>query len=310
MNGGHGLAILRELQKDPGVKEMPPNFIKVSVVVGLSDTVIPEVAGANNTSVQVKAQSLLELKKAFEPLKAALSGTRMAKSIQWREGDEGPDKVEDIVASMTCFRSDVYPVGDRRRTPHNAYAYKTGLIADFGKDLVGYHALAPRLPEILAFQDYVRTSPKKMYNETGGRFGALKFVDSIYTDAKGEKRKKPLAPFEMPFSGDKVEHRLNIAAVYPILAAFRMLIEKKIDAQGEESFEWVMPFEDVKKLWDEIAVEVIETTKDACQQANFNLNALGKSRPHWDNVQRIVQLAVMQRALEASRAETAAASER
>ena len=307
MNGGHGLAILRELQEDPGISEMPPNFIKVSVVVGLGQAVVPEVAGANNTSVQVRAQSLLELKKAFEPLKAALKGTRMATTVQWREGDEGSDKVEDLVASMTCFRSDTYPVGDRRRTPHNAYAYKAGLIADFAKDLTGYHALAPRLPEILAFQDYIRTSPKKVYNEAGGRFGSLKFVDSIYTDSKGEKRKKPLSPFQMPFTGDKVEHRLNIAAVYPILAAFRMLIERKSTGKTD-AFKWIIPFEEVKALWNEIAVEVIETTKDACQQANYNLNALGKSRPHWDNVQRIVQLAVMQRALEASRAETKAAN--
>lgn len=305
MNGGHGLAILRELQKDPGIGDMPANFIKVSVVVGLHDGVIPEVAGANNTSVQVKAQSLLELKKAFEPLKDALKNTRLAKNVQWREGDDGPNKVEDLVASMTCFRSDAYPVGDRKRTPHNAYAYKTGLIADFGKDLDGYHALAPRLPEILEFQDYVRTSPKKIYNEAGGRFGGLKFVDSIYTDSNGEKRKKPLAEFEMPFTGEKVEHRLNIAAVYPILAAFRILIERKTGPDGDR-FEWVMPFSEVKALWNEIAVEVIDATKDACQAAGYNLNALGKSRPHWDGVARIVQLAVMRRQLAESRAENAA----
>ncbi len=290
MNGGHGLAILRELQNAPGSKEMPKNFIKVTVVVGLPHEVIPEVAGANNTSVQVKAQSLLELKGAFQPLKDALKGTRLEADIQWREGDEGRVKIEDVVAIMTCFRSDVYPVRsdgviEKRRTPHNAYAYKTGLIDEFRKDVDGYHSLAPKLPEILEFQDYIRTQPKKVYNESGGKFGGLKFVDSIFADQKGEKRLKPLAPFEMPYTGEKVEHRLNMAAVFPILAAFRQMIKR----EGDE-FQWMGGFDNVKRIWDAVAVEVMETTKDACQGTGYVLNALGKSRPHWENVQRIVQV--------------------
>ncbi|WP_263380329.1 AIPR family protein [Granulicella paludicola] len=297
MNGGHGLAILRELQQDPGAAEMPPNFVKVTVIVGLPNAVIPEVAGANNTSVQVKAQSLLELKGAFEPLKDVLKGTRLENDVQWREGDVGRVKVDDIIAAMTCFRSDVYTIGDRKRTPHNAYAYKTGLIDDFRRDLEGYHALAPRLTEILEFQDYVRTQPKKVYNENGGRFGGLKFVDSIYTDAKGEKRKKPLPPFVMPFTGEEVEHRLNVAAVFPILAAFRQMISRN----GNE-FEWVGGFSAVKELWDSIAIDVMDTTKDACQQAGYVLNALGKSRSHWENVQRIVQIKLQDQELEKMRA--------
>jgi len=288
MNGGHGLAILRELQEKPGKADMPPNFIKVTVIVGLDREVIPEVAGANNTSVQVKAQSLLELKGAFEPLKQALKNSRIANDIQWREGDEGSVKVEDIVAAMTCFRSDVYPLENRRRTPHNAYAYKTGLIDEFRKDTEGYHALASRLPEILEFQDFIRTQPKKVYNESGGRFGGLKFVDSIYTDAKGEKRKKELPPFVMPFTGEEVEHRLNIATVFPILAAFRLLLRRDGD-----TFNWVTTFDDVKRLWETIAVEVMDTTKDACVANGYVLNALGKSRPHWDSVQRIVENTVV-----------------
>lgn len=285
MNGGHGLTILRELQQKPGVEEMPPNFVKVSVVVGLPQDIIPEVAGANNTSVQVKAQSLLELKGSFEPLKKALRGTRLENDVQWREGDAGKAKVEDIIAAMTCFRSDVYTIGDRKRTPHNAYAYKTGLIDEFRKDVEGYHALAPRLPEILEFQDYIRTQPKRVYNENGGRFGGLKFVDSIYTDAKGEKRATPLPPFVMPFTGEEVEHRLNVAAVFPVLAAFRQMIRR----EGND-FSWVGGFQAVKNLWNSIAIEVMETTKDACFQAGYVLNALGKSRPHWENIQRIVQV--------------------
>jgi hypothetical protein len=299
VNGGHGLEILRELQADAELAAtMPPNFVKITVVTGLDSAVIPEIAGANNSSVQVKIQSLLELEKAFDPLKQALKGTRMENCIQWREGDPGSVNVTDIVAAMTCFRSDIFPPGERRTKLINTYSYKTGLLSDFRADQAGYHALAPRLPEILDFQDYIRTQPRQTYNEQGGKFGALKFVDSIYSDAKGVKRKKPLPHFEMPFSGEQgVEYRLNIAAVYPILAAFRRFIRK-----NKKSFEWTMPFEEIKRFWDAISVDVMETTREQCQNEGYNLNALGKSRPHWDAIERIVENSTLKRELEALRA--------
>jgi hypothetical protein len=292
MNGGHGMAILGELQAKYGEDGMPPNFIKVSVVVGLPDDVIPEVAGANNTSVQVKVASLLELEDAFEPFKQVLKGTNMENSVIWREGEKGEIKVEDLIAVMTCFRSDAYPTSDYRRTPHNAYAYKNGVVEEFRKDRDGYHALAPLLPEILEFQDYVRTSHQKEYNESGGKFGSLKFVDSIFVDANGDKRKKPLPPYVMPFTAEQVTHRMNIAAVYPILAAFRMFVEKR-----GKTFRWTVPFSQIKAFWDGVALEIMDMTKQQLQDEKYNLNALGKSRPHWANIQRAVENAMLKREL-------------
>lgn len=45
--------ILHKLQAECGVEAMPPNFIKMTVVAGVDAAVIPEVASANNSSVQV-----------------------------------------------------------------------------------------------------------------------------------------------------------------------------------------------------------------------------------------------------------------
>ncbi len=216
VNGGHGLKILRDLQTDPKYgPQMPPNFIKVTVIAGLDRSIIPEISGTNNSSVQVKAQSLLELEGAFEPLKQALKKTPVDGRVQWREGDDGAVKVEDIVAALTCFRIDAYPMGKRHSRLINSYTYKTGLLAVFREEMDKYHQLARLLPQILEFQDYIRTQPRKTYNEAGGRFGALKFVDSIYTDPKGSKREVPLPHFVMPFSSEqKVEYPTSILRLY------------------------------------------------------------------------------------------------
>ncbi len=74
-----------------------------------------------------------------------------------------------------------------------------------------------------------------------------------------------------------------------------------ISRNGHE-FEWVGGFSAVKELWDSIAIDVMDTTKDACQQAGYVLNALGKSRSHWENVQRIVQIKLQDQELEKMRA--------
>lgn len=290
VNGGHGLKILKDLQNNPKHSpRMPPNFIKVTVIAGLDRSTIPEISGANNSSVQVKAHSLLELEGAFEPLKQALKTTPLEGCVQWREGDDGAVKVEDIIAALTCFRIDAYPLGKRHARLINSYAYKTGLLAVFREELEKYHQLARLLPQILEFQDYIRTQPRKTYNEAGGRFGALKFVDSVYTDPKGSKRDTPLSHFEMPFSCEQgVEYRLNIAAVYPIMAAFRRFV-----AYDEQQFRWTISFSEVKDFWDNISVEVVETTRTSCQNEGYNLNALGKSRPHWSEIERIVENATL-----------------
>jgi hypothetical protein len=293
VNGGHGLRILRDLQADPKYgQKMPQNFIKVTVITGIDRFVIPEISGANNSSVQVKAHSLLELEGAFEPLKQALKGTRLDGNVQWREGDDGDVKVEDIVAAMTCFRIDAYPLGKRHSKLINSYAYKTGLLTVYRSEMERYHQLARLLPEILEFQDYIRTQPRRTYNNEGKRFGALKFVDSIHTDAKGSKRELPY--FVMPFTGEsEVEFRLNVAAVYPILAAFRTFVE-----YDEGEFRWTKPFSEIKAFWDNISVDVVETTRESCKNEGYNLNALGKSRPHWAEVERIVENATLKLQIE------------
>ncbi len=290
MNGGHGLAIIRELQQNPGISEMPQNFIKVSVVVGLPVDTVFEIAGANNTSVQVKQSSILELSGAFEPIKNALKDTPLHNNVQWREGEDGIIKVEELLAVMTCYRSDIYQPDDKKKMPIKAYSSKNLVLEDFHKDMEGYYALLDILPQILEFQDFIRTQPKKMYNEKGGRFGSLKFVESIYTDVNGERRKKDLPSFVMPVSGERVEHRLSMVAVYPIHAAFRQFVELK-----DDKFKWNMSFRDVKKFWEQIAVEVVESTRNTCGELKFNLNGLGKSVVHWGNVQDIVQKAITER---------------
>src|SRR5579871_2131329 len=58
-------------------------------------------------------------------------------------------------------------------------------------------------------------------------------------------------------------------------------------------------------IWDSTSIEVMDETRNQCQNEGYNLNALGKSRPHWDAIERIVENATLKRELELARAKMA-----
>ncbi len=97
--------------------------------------------------------------------------------------------------------------------------------------------------------------------------------------------------------GEEVEYRLNAAALYPVLGAFRAFVERAEDG----TFRWIGgDVERVKAFWNEIVVEVLETTKESLADKGYALNALGKSRSHWTNIQRIVENALLRNQIDAA----------
>jgi hypothetical protein len=121
----------------------------------------------------------------------------------------------------------------------------------------------------LVLHDLIRSEAKQYWNEEGGSFGKLAFV---------EHRKRGL---ELPFIGQQTECRLTNGSLYPIMAAFRWMVEP--DSKSGK-FKWRGGFRAVKSLWEESAVELLKMTKQASDELGRNPNAVGKSRNHWANL--------------------------
>ncbi len=110
-----------------------------------------------------------------------------------------------------------------------------------------YKKLAPIVKDILQLRDIIRSQARNYWNEEGGTFGNLKFV---------ETRKKG---FDLPFlGGGHTEYQLVNGALYPILAAFRWMVDR--DPRGVH-FRWRGGFRNVMRLWAESAVELLKMTK-------------------------------------------------
>jgi hypothetical protein len=93
-----------------------------------------------------------------------------------------------------------------------------------------------------------------------------------------ETRKKG---FALPFLGQTTEQRLMSGALYPILAAFRWMVEED---PKTGLYRWRGGFSMVEKLWKASAAELLKMTKQASDELGRNPNAVGKSRNHWANL--------------------------
>lgn len=219
INGAHGVRIIRDLQQTLGRDNMPENFIKVFVMTGLDSEVVPEIAGANNASIQVQVESLLDLEDKFQPFKDAMRSAAIGENgVAWREGEKGLP-VRDLVAMINCFRAN-----DLSGHPIESYNGKSSVVKTFRNDPESFYAVAPLLPDLCRLIDAIRVEGQEPYNQRGGgNFGRLRFVQKKEKKSKG---KVDVVPNGVPleFTNKAATHALSYAATYPIFAALRQLV--------------------------------------------------------------------------------------
>jgi hypothetical protein len=267
LDGGHSYTLIIQ-EQDEG--NLPENqFVKFEIVTGAPLAWIAEMAGGLNTSVQVQNMSLDNLEGRFDWLKKVLAGQPYEKQIAWRENEDNEFDARDLISLLTCFNTELFPNDVSDTQPVVAYEKKSAALKLYENNQPSYERMAPIVNDILRLHDTIRSDARSHWNDEGGAFGKLAFV---------ETRKKG---FYLPFDGKTVEYRLMSGAVYPILAAFRWMVDT--DPKSKKS-RWRGGFASVKALWQDSAVELLKMTKQASDELGRNPNAIGKSRNHWANL--------------------------
>lgn len=267
LDGGHSLEIIETARE----KDLIPDdqYVKLEVLVNVPREWIPEMAGGLNTSVQVQPMSLDNLADRFEWIKAVLRSEPYYDDIAWRENEDGEFDARDLLAMLTCFNIDLYPnsaTGENH--PVTAFSSKAKVLSDYEEKEHSFKKLRPIMKDVLTLYDTIRYGSREIWNdERGGRFGRLNFV---------AKRKRGSFPF--PFIQKEGEYRLMNGALFPILGAFRWMVEED-PATGE--FRWRGGFDAVMKMWEATASDLMKKTYEASKELGRNPNALGKSRNLW-----------------------------
>lgn len=295
LEGGHGILdgghTYELIEKHLDENDLPEKqFVKFEILTNVPPDWIPDIARGLNTSVQVQDMSLDHLAGKFDWIKKELKGQPYFTKIAWREGEDGVIDARDIISLMTCFNIELYP-NDKDEQPVMAYEKKSSALKKFEEESKkpsdSYKRLRTILKDILVLHDTIRRDFREKWNIGGGKAGHFKFVES---------RKRGV--FEFPFTGKRGGYRLTNGALYPMLAAFRWMVEENPDTGH---FRWKDGFGEVLIRWDVMAEELMRMTAQVNDELGRNPNAIGKSRSHWANLHtRLAMRELMQQAKAAS----------
>jgi len=278
LNGGHTLELITKRIKDGSI---PPNqFIKVEVRTGIPNDWLAEIAGGLNTALQVEDMSLDDLKGAFEWIKADLATETYFGAIAWSENDKGEYDARDLVSLLTCFHIGLYP-NDSSVHPVEAYEKKSKALDQFRDDFElndgdGFKKLRRIMKDIFTLHDVIQFEFAPVHVKGGGKARSLKIMDKKPEDGK--------QVFYFTFTGQQSKERLQTGALYPILAAFRWMVEVGADS----NYCWRGGFGNVLKRWRETAPDLVRKTYERSKELGGNSNAIGKSRTHWDTLHQTV----------------------
>ena len=288
VDGAHTASIISESNADGTTPA--EQHVEVYIRTGIDESIVPDIAKGLNTGMQVAPKSIFNLGNTFNWLKEEVANEPYAKMIAWKESDAFEYDVRDLIGVLETMNVFDYPNAGGKH-PIAAYEKWSIPLQKFAEDFEEhkedlseskYHSLRPILKEALALFDRIRHDFKSLHNENGGAAGKLNIVESA---------SKTKGAFEFPFSGlTAEEYRLTKGAAYPILAAFRNLVE--VD-ENTGMAQWVGGYKNVLKVWKEAGPELVKETFEATKEVGRNPDTLGKSRKHWDNLHMKVRLRVL-----------------
>lgn len=281
VDGGHTYEIIKDtINKD----ECPENqYLKLEILTGINRDLIDDIAEGLNTAMQVQKMSLENLRKEFDWIKEILKNESYENQIAFKENETGVIDIREIIGIMTLFNIDLYPSNEDH--PKIAYTSKASTLDLYLKKQNTYKKLSNILKDILYLYDYVQIKGKDLYNNKyKGKAGALAF-------AQHKKR----GFYDFIFANAKGQTKLFDGALYPILGAFRFLVEQK---KNDEFYSWKLKsFDEVKAFYEKIGAQLINNTKTTSDSLGKNPNAIGKDHNHWDNLYKTVALAYFEETL-------------
>lgn len=279
VDGAHTYKIILENKQ-----ECPENqYVKLEILTGIPQFMVEFIAEGLNTAVQVQEMSLANLGKRFDWIGEILQDTPYKDCIAYKENQDGDFTIREIISLMTLFNIDKYP--DESIHPKIAYTSKASCLEDYLANETSYKKIGPILKDILELYDYVNvrgwevyTKDKRYRNTPGGR------MPLFY-------QRRERGKYKLTFTGMEVPYKLFDGALYPILGAFRFLVQEDPKAKV---YRWkVGGLDAVKKFFDQVGAELISRTKNTSDDSDKNPNAIGKDDTHWDNLYKTVALAYL-----------------
>ncbi|MDD5165677.1 MAG: AIPR family protein [Candidatus Pacebacteria bacterium] len=283
LDGGHTYRVIRnEIENTvDGRDDLKNAYVRVELLEGFSDlNEVVDIVDARNRSAQVKEQSLEELRSHFETIKEVLKGQSYSDRIAYKEielledGSKKDIDIKDILSYLVCFDAESF---SDKKHPISAYSGKSSALRHYADNRELMTKYTVLLPKILQLVDTITREIPESYNFQGGRWGGLQ---GVITEKESKKK------IELPFIGGKSQYQTPSGFIYPILAAFRSLVNVEKNKASWKS-DPIDLFEEVKPMLAEaIGEQAIEFR---------NPTKLGKDSATWRLCYALVALEVAKR---------------
>lgn len=270
------------LKEDEIPEHFKEAYVHLEIIAGeLDQDLRIKLAGARNTSEQVKEFSLEDLKGNFDWLKDILEKSKFKGKIRYRENEPKPVDIRVVLALLTLFHPKWLKLN---KDPIIAYTGK-GATLDLYTDKEtgwqeGYEKLAPVVVDILELYDYIHIEFQEAYREAyganGGKTKLGKRTGVTFIENKTKAR-------ELPLSGKRTQYVLPDGWLYPLLASFRTLLVWPKSGRGD--VKWA---EDPFKLFSQKGSELIYALVEGHEELGWNANRTGKSKGIWSGLREKV----------------------
>lgn len=279
-NGNHSYRLILDSQAS-GIPDQ--QFVEMKVHVNVPPAAVADLADGLNTSMQVREESLADLRNQFEWLKEALGQhVNGHRAVAWHEGDDGEYDVREVIALLMALDPTRYPLEDPIGI-ENTYARISSTFKSYLIHPEAVQKFSGIALQAMELYEYIRMSALDVWNEAGGRFRSNKLADN--------------GKFKFMFILDKAGHpsaadvRLAKAAAMPCVAAFRALVEV-----NEQQAMWRYEFSEVMAMWDKHGAELLREVHDAVvRQHNGNTHYAGRSPMLYRATTRTLELADLRR---------------
>lgn len=285
VDGGHTFAVFKEALEELSLDDV---YVKVEIIEGINDRgVVADLAEARNTAAQVKEESIMNLKDAFNDIKRVLKPELYGDRIAYKEYAKDKDiSIKEILGYLVAFDVVAFDV---ENPPIKAYSSKKMVLKhyeDVDNKQENYRRInrqiVPLLPEILVLWDTIRAEIPGMYQ---GKILSVHKGDPDKPIVKDySKRNKKV---ELPFIEKEMNYKVPEGWVFPIFAAFRHLIQ--IDDDGLATFK-VNPVEFFLANKDELSTRFTRVIRDMPDP-----QTVGKSSSVWTSFSDKIEYLLLQK---------------
>ncbi len=270
LDGGHTYtAIMRKRDEIP---ENVRKYVRIEVITNVQN--ITRLSDARNTSIQVSDLALFNLDDKFDNVKSAIAGQTYADLIAYKDNENKPINISELLRLMYAFDIDRYP--DDNAAPVQSYSGKAQVFKRYKQAFESpfYKSLTNQLPLLVELYDVIERELPEKYKEykkaqgvANPRFGSVRGIESLDTPTKTE------------FLATPTKYSVSSGYIYPIFGAFRSLLRFD-EATGTVS--WLF---DPITIWNEVGTSIVQNTFETYT----NPQLAGKDKQLWLSNYRIVE---------------------